>query len=93
MSEEQTSANKISTSPIPEVVEYSVAMILEHFSMNIEARIAKFGDLLGEKLNSIHRIAENNWLVNLELFGKMINHIYQFPETEIIDVSIYTRYT
>lgn len=62
-----TSANKIPAGTITEVMKYSVAVILKHLSMNVEARVAKFCDLLGKKFHSIHRIAEDNRLIYLKL--------------------------
>lgn len=67
MPNKHTCADKIPACTITEVMKYSVAMILKHLSMNVEARVAKFSDFLGEKFNSIHRIAENNRLVYLKL--------------------------
>ena len=62
-----TSTDKISARSITEVMKYSIAMILQHLCMDIEARIAKFCNLLGQQFHSIHRVAENDGLVDLKL--------------------------
>jgi len=46
-------ADEIAADPTPEVVEDSVAVCLKHASMAIKARIAEFGNLLGQKFNTI----------------------------------------
>ena len=48
-------------------MEDTIAVILKHLGMNVEARIAKLSDFLGQKLNAIHRVAENDGLIYLEL--------------------------
>lgn len=45
---QQIRADKVSTHAVPEVVEDTVTVVLEHSSMRVEARISKFGDLLCE---------------------------------------------
>lgn len=62
-----TSADKIPAGTIAEVMKDSVAVILKHLSMDVEARVAKFRDFLGKKFHPVHRIAENNRLVYLKL--------------------------
>lgn len=42
----QVRADQVSADPVPEVVEDSVAVRLQHFSMRVEARIAEFSDFL-----------------------------------------------
>lgn len=64
---EHTSADKIPAGAISEVMKHSVAVILKHLSMNVEARVAKLCNFLSKKFHPIHRIAENNRLVYLKL--------------------------
>ena len=59
--------DEVAANTITEVMEYAVTMRLEHLSMRVEARITKFGDFLGEKLNTICRVTENDRLVDLQL--------------------------
>jgi hypothetical protein len=40
---------------------------LKHLGVRVEARVSQFGDLLGEKLNSVGRVTENDRLVDLQL--------------------------
>lgn len=41
--------------------------------MNIETRVAQLGDLLGQELNTLGRVAEDYRLINLELNNKAGN--------------------
>lgn len=72
--EEHTSAYKIPAGTITEVMKYSVPVILEHLSMNVEARVTEFCDFLGKEFHSIHRIAEDNRLVYLKLNHRSLIH-------------------
>lgn len=45
---QQIRADKVSTDAVPEVVEDTVTVVLKHSSMRVEARVSKFGDLLGK---------------------------------------------
>lgn len=62
-----TSAHKVSTLSIPEVMEHLVSMRLVHLGMDKETRIPKLGDLLSQQLHSLYRVAEDDALVDLEL--------------------------
>ena len=48
-------------------MKHSIPMALEHFSVNVEARVAEFGDLLGKQLHAVHRVAEDDRLVDAQL--------------------------
>jgi hypothetical protein len=39
--------------------------------MGVKARVAEFGDFLGEELDSVGRVAENDGLVDLELVRQL----------------------
>ena len=45
----------------------SVAMRLQHLCVDVEAGIAKLSDLLGQKFNTVDRVAEDDGLIDLEL--------------------------
>ena len=62
---EKIRANEIARNPISEIVEDFVAVLLKHFRMRVEAGIAKLGDLLCQKFDSISGIAEDDGLVDL----------------------------
>lgn len=40
--------------------------------MRVKARVAEFGDLLGEELDAVGRVAEDDGLVDLELRRKAV---------------------
>jgi hypothetical protein len=66
-SSEEVRADEVSADSLSEVVEDSVSVSLEHLCVRVEARVAELGDLLGEKLDSICRVAEDDGLVDLKL--------------------------
>ena len=53
--------------PITEFVEYTIAIGLLHFRVNVVARVTKLSYFLGQKFHTVYRIAENNALVDLQL--------------------------
>ena len=59
--------DEVAANTVTEVMEYAVTMRLEHLSMRVEARITKLSDFLGEKLDTICRVTENDRLVDLQL--------------------------
>lgn len=48
-------------------MEDAIAVSLLHLGMDIETRVAEFGDLLREQLDTVHRIAKYDRLVDLQL--------------------------
>ena len=64
---EEVGTYEIAAHPIPEVVEHTVTVRLQHFGMRVEAGVAELGHLFGKQLDAVGRVAENNGLVNLEL--------------------------
>jgi hypothetical protein len=72
-----TRTDEIPADAGPEVVEDSVSMSLEHPRVRVEARVAELGDLLGEELDSVRRVAEDDGLVNLKLSGREGGKTYQ----------------
>ena len=64
---EQVGAHEVAADAIAEVVENTVAGLLEHLGMAVEARISEFRDLLGEELDSVGGVAEDDGLVDLQL--------------------------
>lgn len=69
---EQVRADQVTAHAVPEVVENTVTSVLEHLGMRVEARVAKLGDLLGEKLDTVSRVAEDDGLVDLKLVEKCV---------------------
>lgn len=43
---------------------------LLHLGVDVEARVAELGDLLGQQLHAVHRVAEDDRLVDLQLTNK-----------------------
>jgi hypothetical protein len=48
-------------------MEHPIAMGLQHLGMDVEARVAELGDLLRQELYAVHRVAEDDGLVDLQL--------------------------
>ena len=65
----QTCADEVATLSVPKVVEDFVAVRLGHARVDEETRVAQLSDLLGQELHSLHRVAEYDALVDLELRG------------------------
>ena len=59
---EEVGTDKVTAKAGPEVVEDSVPVGLGHLCMDVVTRVAKLGDLLGQKLHSLGRVAENDAL-------------------------------
>ena len=64
-SSQQIRADQVTANAIAEIVEDSVAALLGHPSMAVEARISEFGNLLGEQLHPVRRVAEDDGLIDL----------------------------
>ena len=65
----RTRADEVAADAVAEVVEDAVAVGLQHFSVDVETRVPELGDLLGEELHAVNRVAEDDGLVDLELQG------------------------
>ena len=48
-------------------MEDAIPVLLEHLGVDVEAGVAELGDLLGQKLDSVGGVAEDNRLVDLQL--------------------------
>jgi len=69
---EQIGTHEVSARAIAKVVENTVAVVLLHARVDIEARRSQSGDLLGKKFHAIHTVAENNCLVDIQLVEQSI---------------------
>jgi len=49
----RTGAHQVPAQAVTEVVEDTVAVRLEHLGVDVEARVAKLGDLFGEQLDAV----------------------------------------
>ena len=68
-SREEVRTDEVPTYAVAEIVEYAIAMRLKHFSVRVETGVAKLRDLLGQQLDSISGVTEDDRLVNLKLQG------------------------
>ena len=50
-------------------MEDTVSVRLQHLGMDVEAGVAQLRDFLGQQLHAVHRVAEDDGLVDLELQG------------------------
>lgn len=48
-------------------MEHTVPIFLHHPCMNVEARVAKLGDFLCQKLNPLGGVTEDDGLIDLKL--------------------------
>jgi len=64
---DEVGAHEVAAGATAEVVENAITMVLLHLSVDVEARAAQLANLLGKKLHTVHRIAEDNGLSNVQL--------------------------
>lgn len=67
----RTRADEVTADTVPKVVEDAVTVLLEHLGVGVEAGVAELGDLLGEEFDSVGGVAEDDGLVDLELYGEI----------------------
>ena len=48
-------------------MEDAVPVLLLHAGVDVVARVAQLGDLLGQQLHALHRVAEDDRLVDAQL--------------------------
>ncbi len=69
-SREEVRADEVAAKAGPEVVEDPVAVRLGHPRVDVVAGVAQLGDLLGQLLHPLSRVAEDDALVDLQLGGE-----------------------
>jgi hypothetical protein len=74
-----TRAYEIAADTVAKVVKDAVPVRLEHLCVRIEARIAELGDLLGEKLDPVGRVAKDDGLVDLKLLDRTHKQVSTKP--------------
>ena len=57
-------------------MEHPVTIVLKHTGMRIEARIAKLGNLLGQQLDTVCGVTEDNGLVDLKLVEESVQAVH-----------------
>ena len=87
---EQVGADEVSAESLSEIMEDAVSMLLIHARVDVETRVSQVGDLLGQQFHSLNfhrsnflidasaylgRVAEDNWLVDLQLWEKRIQAV------------------
>lgn len=82
---EEVRRHKVTGAPIAELVEDAVAACLLHFGVYVEARVAQLRDFLGEELDAVHRVAENNGLIDLQLGEESVEAVYLLA---LLDVGV-----
>lgn len=84
---EKIGADKVTANAIAEIVEDTVAIMLQHLGVRVKTRVSELGDLLCKKLDSICGIAEDDGLVDLK-FGEegveAMNFLLLFHETVVL---------
>ena len=58
------------------VVENTIAVLLAHFGVNVEARVAELRDFARQQLDAVHRVAENHRLVDLQLGEERVETVH-----------------
>jgi hypothetical protein len=66
---EEVGADEVAANAIAEIMEDAVTMRLKHFGMRVEAGVTKLGDFFCKQFDTIGRVAEDDRLINLELYA------------------------
>ena len=73
---EEIRAYKVTADTVAEIVEDAVTGLLLHFCVTVEARVAQLGNLLGQELDTVGRVAENDRLVDLQLREESVEAVH-----------------
>mmetsp|Transcript_18271 Transcript_18271/g.59604 ORF Transcript_18271/g.59604 Transcript_18271/m.59604 type:complete len:514 (-) Transcript_18271:337-1878(-) len=73
---EEVRRDQVSAGAVAEVVEDAVPVLLDHLSVDVVAREAELGDLLGEELDARGRVAEDDGLVDRELGEERVEAVH-----------------
>jgi len=57
---QQIAANEVTTGSIAEVVEDTIAVVLNHAGMAVKARVSELGNLLSKKFDTIGGITKDD---------------------------------
>ncbi len=69
-SREEVRADEVAAEASPEVVEHAVPVCLRHLGVDVVAAVSQLRDLLGQKLDSLGRVAKDDALIDLEFKEK-----------------------
>lgn len=73
---QQIGTDQVTAGTVAEIVENPVSMRLEHLCVRVEAAVAELGDLFGEQLDTVSRIAKDDGLVDLELGKERVETVH-----------------
>lgn len=73
---EEIRADQVPADAVTEIMEHSVSGMLGHLSVTVETRVAKFGNLLSQKLDPVSRVTEDNRLVDLKLGEESVQAVH-----------------
>lgn len=73
---QQVGADEVAAVSSAEVVEDAVAVLLQHAGVRVEARVAEFGDFLGEELDAGGGVAEDDGLVDVQAGEEGVQAVY-----------------
>mmetsp|Transcript_7587 Transcript_7587/g.12771 ORF Transcript_7587/g.12771 Transcript_7587/m.12771 type:complete len:359 (+) Transcript_7587:1202-2278(+) len=73
---EQIGRHQVAGSSVTELVENTVAVLLAHFSVDIETAVSKFSNLLGQQFHTINRVTKNNTLVDLQFRKQCVEAVH-----------------
>mmetsp|Transcript_16597 Transcript_16597/g.28097 ORF Transcript_16597/g.28097 Transcript_16597/m.28097 type:complete len:216 (-) Transcript_16597:577-1224(-) len=73
---EQIRAHEMSGRPVAELVEDSISVWLLHLGVDVETAVPQLRNFLREQLYAVHRVAEDNTLVDIELGKEGIQAVH-----------------
>lgn len=82
---EEVRRHEVTGGTVAELVEDTVAVGLLHLGVNVVAGVSELGDLLGQKLDAVDRVAEDDGLVDLELGEEGVEAVDLLP---LLDVGV-----
>ena len=80
---EEIGRHEVTRTAVAEFVEDAVTIGLLHLGMYVEAGVSQLGDFLGEELDAVDRVAEDDGLVNLQLGKKSIEAVDLLPFLDV----------
>lgn len=73
---EEIGADEVSGAAVSEFVKDAVSIGLLHLGVNVEAAVAKLGNLLGQQLNTVDAVAKDDALVDFELGKERVEAVH-----------------
>jgi len=82
---DQIRADEIAARAVAEVVEDAIAVLLSHLGVDVEARRAEVGNLLGKQLDTCDAVAEDDALIDVQLLEERVEALNLLP---LVDVGV-----